>query len=255
MEVYVSQFIVFILLVARIASLLAVAPVFGHQAVPGQLKVAIALFLAFVMFPMQSSMASKVDIKFIGMIVMVLQEICVGLIIGFAVSLLFAGIHFAGELIGFDMGFSIASVYDPEMNATIPVAGQMLYTFMLMMFLTLNGHHFMLQALQLSYKAVPIGGFALESAAYEKLMGLSAMMFVVAVKFAAPVIVSMFLTNMALAIMTRVIPQMHIFGVAFPIKIGVGLVALTMSAPVMIFVFKKLLLAFETNVLELVTVL
>jgi flagellar biosynthesis protein FliR len=255
MEVYVSQFIVFIMLVARIASLLAVAPIFGHQAVPPQLKIALALFLAFVMFPMQSSMASKVDIKLIGMIVMVLQEICVGLIIGFSIGLLFAGIQFAGELIGFDMGFSIASVYDPEMNATVPVVGQTLYTFMLMMFLALNGHHFMLQALQLSYRAVPIGGFALAAVAYEKIMGLSGMMFVVAVKFAAPVIVSMFLTNIVLAIMTRVIPQMHIFGVAFPIKIGVGLLALTMSAPVMIFVFKKLLFLFETNILELVTVL
>ncbi|MCX6135317.1 MAG: flagellar biosynthetic protein FliR [Ignavibacteriales bacterium] len=255
MEVYVSQFMVFILMFARIASLIVVAPILGHQAIPAQLKVALALFLTFVLFPMQSSVALKIDIKLIGMIVLVLQEICVGLIIGFAVGLLFAGIHYAGELIGFDMGYSIASVYDPEMNATIPVVGEVLYTFMALVFLALNGHHFILQALQLSYKAVPIGGFSLAAAAYQKMVSLSGLMFAVAVKFAAPVIVAMFLTNIALAIITRVMPQMNIFGVAFPLKIGVGLVVLMTSAPVMVFVFKKLLLVFENNILELVRAL
>ena len=255
MEVYVSQFIVFIMMVARIASMIAVAPILGHQAIPGQLKIALALFLAYVMFPMQSSMVSKVDIKLIGMFVMVLQEICVGLIIGFAIGLLFTGVQFAGELIGFDMGFSIASVYDPDMNATIPVVAETLYTFMALMFLSLNGHHFMLQALQLSYKAVPIGGLTLSAAASDKMVSMSGMIFVIAVKFAAPVLVAMFLTNVALAIITRVVPQMNIFGVAFPLKIGVGIIVLMTSAPIMVLVFKKLLLVFETNILELVRAL
>ncbi|HTY38001.1 MAG TPA: flagellar biosynthetic protein FliR [Bacteroidota bacterium] len=252
MEVYTSQFIVFILMLARIASMIAVAPIFGHQAIPGQAKIALSIFLAYVLFPMQAAAAVKVDMKIIGMIVMVLQEICVGLLIGFAVDLLFAGVQFGGDLIGFDMGFSMATVYDPETNATIPVVAEVLYTFMALVFISLNGHHFMLQALQLSYSAVPIGGFTIDAALSAKIISLSGMVFVIAVKFAAPVLVSMFLTNVALGIITRVVPQMNVFGVAFPLKIGVGIVVLMTSAPIMVFVFKKLLLVFETNIIELV---
>jgi flagellar biosynthesis protein FliR len=255
MDLYVSQFIVFILMFARIASLIAVAPVFGHQSIPSQVKVALAVFLAFVLFPMQASMTFKVDIKIIGIVVLVLQEIIVGLFIGFATGLIFEGVRFAGELIGFDMGFSIASVYDPETNATMPVISEVLYTFVAMLFLSLNGHHFVLQALQLSYKAVPIGGLTLSAVASEKLVSMTGLIFVVAVKFAAPAMVAMFLTNIALGILTRVIPQMNIFGVAFPIKIGVGMIVLMTSIPILVFVFKKLLVLFETNVIDLVKAL
>ena len=88
-----------------------------------------------------------------------------------------------------------------------------------------------------------------------KLVGMVGMIFVVAVKFAAPVIVALFLTNTALAILTRLLPQMNIFGVAFPLKIGVGIVVLSTSIPIMVYVFKKLLTIFENNLLELVKVL
>jgi flagellar biosynthetic protein FliR len=255
MEVYVSQFIVFIMIFARVASMIAVAPLFGHQAIPTQIKVALAAFLAFVLFPMQASMAFKVDIKIIGIVVLVLQEICVGLLIGFAIGLIFDGIRYAGELIGFDMGFSIASVYDPETNSSMPIISEMLYTFMALLFLSLNGHHFVLQAVQLSYKAAPIGSFTMSMVLSDKLIHLTGLMFVIGVKFAAPAMVAMFLTNIALGIMTRVVPQMNIFGVAFPLKIGVGLIVLVTSIPLMVFVFKRLLLMFENNILDLVKAL
>jgi len=112
-----------------------------------------------------------------------------------------------------------------------------------------------LQALQLSYKTVPIGGLSITAIAAEKLIGMTGLLLVVAVKFAAPVIVAMFLTNTALGILTRVIPQMNIFGVVFPLKIGVGVIVLMTSVPIMIYVFKKLLLLFETNVFDLVKAL
>ena len=255
MEVYVAQFIVFLLLFARTTSMIVVAPVLGHQAVPLQLKVAFGLFMAFVLFPLQSSMAAVVDIKLVGIIVLLLEEVIVGLMIGFSAGLIFAGIRYAGELIGFDMGFTMASIFDPELNTSTPVIGEMLYTLTALLFILLNGHHFVLQALVLSYGSVPIGQLVMNPIATAKLVGMVGMIFVVAVKFAAPVIVALFLTNTALAILTRLLPQMNIFGVAFPLKIGVGIVVLSTSIPIMVYVFKKLLTTFENNLLELVKVL
>jgi flagellar biosynthetic protein FliR len=255
MEVYTAQFVVFLLMLGRITSMLATVPVLGHQAIPPQVKIALGIFLSFVLFPMQSSMAASIDIKIIGMVVLLHQEVIIGMMMGFAVGLIFAGIRYAGELIGFDMGYTIASTFDPETSTSVPIIGEMLYSFMAMIFLLLNGHHFVLQALQLSYRTVPIGHLTLTAAASQKLVAMTGSMFIVAVKFAAPAIVSLFLTNIALAILTRLMPQMNIFGVAFPLKIGVGLIVLSASIPVMVYVFKKLLLTFETNLVELIKVL
>jgi flagellar biosynthesis protein FliR len=255
MEVYVAQFIVFLMLFARTTAMLVTAPVIGHQAVPLQLKVAFGLFLAIVLLPLQSSMAARVDMKLIGMIVLLLEEVLVGIMIGFAAGLIFAGVRYAGDLIGFDMGFTMANSFDPELNTSTPIIGEALYTMTALVFLLVNGHHFVLQALVLSYQSVPIGSFILNPAAVDKLVGMTGLIFVVAVKFAAPVIVALFLTNIALAILTRLLPQMNIFGVAFPLKIGVGMVALSGSLPIMIYVFQKLLTVFENDLLELVKVL
>jgi flagellar biosynthesis protein FliR len=255
MEVYVAQFIVFVLLFARTTSMIVVAPVLGHQAIPMQLKVGFGMFLSFVLFPLQAPMASTVDMKLIGMIVLVLEEVIVGIVIGFAAGLIFGGVRFAGELIGFDMGFTMATTIDPEMNGSTPVVGEMLYTMTALVFVLLNGHHFIIQALVLSYQTVPIGKLVLGSVAAQSLVGMVGLIFVVAVKFAAPVIVALFLTNIALGILTRLLPQMNVFGVAFPLKIGVGLISLSTTIPIMIFVFKKLLIVFENNLLELVKAL
>jgi flagellar biosynthesis protein FliR len=255
MEIYVAQFIVFLLLFARTTTMIVVAPVLGHQAVPMQLKVAFGAFLAFVLFPLQSSMAATVDMKLIGMIVLLLEEVIVGIMIGYAAGLIFAGIRYAGELIGFDMGFTMASTFDPELNTSTPVVGEMLYTMTALIFILLNGHHFVIQALMLSYESVPIGKLVLGPVAMQTLISMVGMIFVVAVKFAAPVIVALFLTNIALGILTRLLPQMNVFGVAFSLKIGVGMISLSTSIPIMVFVFKKLLVVFENNLLALVKAL
>lgn len=255
MEVYVAQFVVFVLLVVRTTSLIVTAPILGHQAVPFQIKVGFGLFLAFVLFPLQSKLVGSIDVKLLGIVLIALQEVFVGITIGFGIGLVFAGVRYAGELIGYDMGFSLAASFDPETNASVPVIGEVLYTFTALIFILLNGHHFVLEALMLSYGAVPIGHWSMNAAAADKLISLVGLMFAVAVKFAAPAIVALFLTNIALAVLTRMMPQMNIFGVAFPLKIGVGIIVLSASFPVLIFVFKKVLAVFESSVLDLVKVM
>ncbi len=252
MEITVSQFLLFGLLFARITSVIVAMPVLGHQGIPPQAKIALGLFLSLVMFPLVSSNAPKVELQLLSFVVLVVQEIFVGLSIGFAAGLLFAGVRYAGELIGFDMGFSAANVFDPESAQNVPLIGEFLYLIMLLTFVVLNGHHFVLQALYLSYSAVPIGEFAFNGPLVEKMTAMTGLVFVVAVKLAAPVIVAIFLTNVALAVLARIMPQMNIFVVSFPMKIGVGAFVVMASAPLMVYLFKKLLAGFEENVLELV---
>src|SRR5512140_112772 len=104
MEVYVTQFVLFLLLVARVGALVITAPVFGHQSVPVQIKVGLTLFLAFVLYPMVSASSPDVDLRLAGIVLLALKEVSVGLLLGFVTGLVFSGVWFAGELIGFDVG-------------------------------------------------------------------------------------------------------------------------------------------------------
>ncbi len=255
MEVFVDQFLVFLMLFVRVTAMLVVAPMLGHMAIPVQVKVAIGMFIAFVLYPLASGEAAMLSAELIPLTLNVLKEAAVGVLIGFAAGVLFAGVRYAGELIAIDSGLSLAAMFDPESNAHASVISESLYWLMLMVFVVLNGHHFLLEALQLSYVSVPMGNFTLHGEAAKQLITMAGMMFVIAVKLAAPVMVTMFLINVALSILSRVMPQMNLFAVVFPLKVGAGLLALMAALPLLVFVFKKLLAAFQENMLELVKVL
>jgi len=252
MDVYVPQLILFLLLFARITSMIVVAPVFGHLTIPLQVKAALGLFLSFVLFPMVSATGPQVDVPMMALVVMALQEIATGALIGFAAGLMFAGIRYAGEIVSLHMGLSFANILDPDTNQNNPVIGQFLYLTTILIFLTINGHHFLIEALYLSYSGVPLGTFTFAPSVSHELIRMVGMVFVVGVKFAAPVLVAIFLNNIAMGILARVMPQMNIFSISFSLNIGVGLLVLMTTAPLVVYVFKKALAGFEQNVLELI---
>lgn len=255
MDIYVTQFILFLLIFARIISMVALAPVFGHSAVPVQVKIALSLFFAFVLYAFVGHNTPPPDVRLLPLVILVLQELLIGVTIGFALGLLFAGMRYAGEIIGFDMGLSMAQAYDPDNAQQTPLLGDMLYLLAMLVFLSVNGHHFVLEAIQFSYRVVPPGHFAFSGRMAGALINLTGMVFVVAVKIAAPVMVAGFLTNVALSILARVMPQMNIFSLSFPLKIGVGLLVLAGSMPLIGVAFRNLLNGFENNILDLVRVL
>jgi flagellar biosynthetic protein FliR len=251
MELTLSHFMLFLLLMARILSMVVVAPIIGHQAVPVAFKVATGLFLSMVLFPLASADAVRPDLSLVEFFVIVLREAFVGLLLGFAAGIVFAGVRYAGELIAFDLGFSFANVVDPETGAHTPVVGEMLYFFAALIFLLIDGHHALLQALQFSYTVAPIGSGMPTGDSIQTLVQLVGTTFVIAVKIAAPVLATLFLTNIALAILSRIMPQMNLFAVSFPLKIGVGLLVLIVSAPVFFQLLVGILRTFDTSVMEL----
>lgn len=254
MEIYALQLVLFLLLFLRCMAIIALAPVLGHVSVPVQVKAALGVFMAFVLYPLLAAKNPQIDMQLMGLAMLAVQEILTGLLIGFAMGLLFAGVRAAGELIGFDLGLSLATAFDPD-TGTNNLVGEFLYLVVLLVFLLMNGHHFVLQALVLSYDAVPLGGFALRGVAAEGLVSLTGVVFMVALKCAAPVIVASFLVNLALAILSRVAPQINVLMVSFPLKIGVGLVVLMIAGPFLVYAFKNLLAGFEEDVLQLIQVL
>ncbi len=185
---------------------------------------------------------------------MAMQEVVTGLAIGFASGLIFAGVQAAGELIGFDLGLSLATAFDPDTGPN-NVIGTFLYLVMALVFLLLNGPQFILQALVLSYDAVPLGGLVVTAGSVDQLLTMSGLIFVIGMKCAAPVVVASFLMNLALAVLARVAPQVNVFIISFPIKIAVGVTVLMAAAPILVYAFRELLLHFEEELVLLVRTL
>jgi flagellar biosynthetic protein FliR len=254
MEVYVLQFVLFILLLLRTASMIALAPVLGHSAVPVQVKAGFGVFMAFALYPIMMARGVHVDLNLMSLTMLAVQEVITGLALGFVAGLIFAGAQAAGEMIGFDLGLSMATAFDPETGPN-NVIGSFLYLCMVLVFLLIDGPQFILQALVLSYDAVPVGGFHITGQAADQMIHIVGTIFAVGMKCAAPIVVASFLMNLALAVLARVAPQVNVFIVSFPIKIGVGMLVLMAAAPLLVYAFKELLLRFEDDVLLFVKAL
>jgi flagellar biosynthesis protein FliR len=255
MEFYVDKFILFLLMFLRCVSLIVTAPLFGHQSVPVQVKAGLGVFLAFVLFAFSAQAGNVGSLKLFAILVLAFKEILTGVSIGFAVGIIFAGIRFAGDIMAVDMGFSMAMMYDPETNASFPVLGELLYTFVILIFILLNGHHFILESLASSYVIIPIGTWHVSGITAQQIITMTGEVFVIAIKISAPVMISLFLVNISLGILNKAMPQMNIFGVLFPVKIGVGILVMTAMLPIIAFVFKKMLMTFESSIVEFMRVM
>lgn len=169
------------------------------------------------------------------------HEAVIGGMIGFAFSILFWAIRMAGDLIGLQMGFSIVNVIDPNSTGQVSLIGEFKYVIAMLILLLTNGHHLMITALIDSYRVIPVGGGVFGFGVYDGLLRLSATAFVTAVKIGAPAMITLLLTDVALGILARTVPQMNIFIVGFPLKIGVGLFVLGLSLPLLMKLFSRTL--------------
>jgi flagellar biosynthetic protein FliR len=154
--------------------------------------------------------------------VMLLGELILGLMLGLSVQFIFAGIQTGGEIMGFQMGFTMMTLADPSSGAQVSITSTVLHMVALILFLTLDGHLHLLRALADSFRLVPPGGIRMSDPLVGDMLALSGGMFSLAVKIAAPVIAALFMVELALAFMGRAAPQMNLLTLGFPAKIGVG---------------------------------
>ncbi len=153
---------------------------------------------------------------------MFLGELILGLTLGLLVRVLFGAIQFGGQIIGFQMGFSMVNVVDPITGVSNAVTAHFLYMTTMLTFLVLNGHLQLLGALGTSFEYIPPGGLLLTPELANHIFEFSNLMFTLAVRIAAPVMAALFLIDLSLALIGRAAPQMHVLVLGFPVKISVG---------------------------------
>ena len=239
MAYWLDQFHVFLLILLRVSAVLIAAPIFGHRSFLARAKVGLAVMVTFIVFPLVVDKGFVPPVGIWPYVFLMMREVIMGLILGFAVLLVFVAIQFAGQLAGLQMGFGIVNVIDPQSSNQISILGQFLNILAILTVLTLNGHHMILSGLVSSFDIVPLGGVVFNSEVLQKLTELTAEVFVAALKISAPVMMALFLVSVAMGVLARTVPQMNVFIVGFPVQIAVGLVALMISLPMFFVLFER----------------
>lgn len=214
----------FLFIFVRVGITFALIPFFSAELVPRRITAIIAFFLSLVILPIVPTPAVAVqDVNVLTLIVLLAHEFLVGLCIGLAITVIFAGVQIAGELIGYQMGFGIVNVVDPMTGTEAPITANLLYILAFLLFLSFGGDHMLIKALVESFSIIPVKAGLPQQAFLMAVISYVAEAFVIGVKVAAPVIGVLLLVNIAFAIMARAIPQMNVFIMAFPVTIAIGL--------------------------------
>lgn len=216
----------------RILAVFTVAPVFSSRAFPVRAKIGLAFLIALAVqasLP-ESPLVSVNDKDAAGVAV---QQVLVGVSIGFAVRLIFASMEMAGEVIGFQMGLNFAAFFDPTMNSQSSAMGRFFSQMSLLLFVVTNAHLLVIGAFVDSFRTFPVGQPLVMALSQMQIHQMGADIFFSAFWIALPVVGMLLFTNLALGIISRVAPQMNIFAVGFPITLGVGMVGVALTLPLL----------------------
>ncbi len=220
----------FVLAVVRAAAWLAVAPPFNTRMLPIQAKLAFAVALAIPATPQVAASAPSPEIG--PLIVAALLQVGAGLVLGFLTQMIFAAVQAAGELIDLFAGFTIAATYDPFTNANQAVFGRFYQLLAVALLFAVDGHLLLVRGFLDSFTAMPSGAPDFENIS-ELLIDNLGMFFLAALEIAAPLIGALFLTEVALGLLSKAAPQMNVFTLGFPIKILLSLVLVGLTLPLM----------------------
>ncbi len=224
----------FLMVLGRLSGLFISAPIFASKQLPGRMKILIIILLAGVMssfVPVKFAVSLDTPAYFIAAFVL---EIFIGYCMGFIAFVVFAAIQLAGQLMDMQMGFSMVNVLDPQSGTQIPLMGNFCYLLALLIYLVLNGHHYLLNAIVKSYQIIPVMGANLGTDFMDLMAHVTIYMFVIAVQISAPIVVALMITNVAMGFIARTVPQMNVFIVGMPLNIMVGLAALFVLLPIYI---------------------
>jgi len=214
----------------RVLALMSAAPLFSHDSVPVPVRIALAFLITAVLAPLLPSTAFVSPFSAAGTL-LVITQVLVGVAIGLTMQIVFAAVELAGDLIGLQMGLSFAGFIDPENSEQSPLVGSFLSVTLMLLFLTLNGHLALIEALRGSFDTLPLGVTGWRAIDAAQLVATGANMFATGLSLALPVVGALLLVNLALGVLSRAAPQLNLFAVGFPVTLMVGLLMLLLAAP------------------------
>lgn len=229
-----SSFWAFLQVFVRVTSLFVSAPVFGNKEIPSQAKIGLAGLISLALLPIVRGMLLPGPVPALGpMIGALLGEALIGLLMGLVVSLLFFAVRLGGDLLDYQMGFSMAATFNPQFNETVTPVADFQYRYSLVLYLLMNGHLLLLKALERSFQVLPTAQFTLGGHALAAFTAVTGQMLVSGIEIAAPGAAVLLVTDVAFAFLSRAMPQMQVFYVGMPVKVIVGLGVILIALPLL----------------------
>lgn len=232
MEIDVGQFLQwlseFFWPFLRISALFAAAPVFSARTVPVRVRIILALMLTYILLPAIPA-APEVTIFTATGLLMVLQQLAVGLVMGFLVQVMFATLLVAGQVTATTMGLGFASAVDPQNGVQVTMLSQFYVIIATLIFLSIDGHLLLIQVLAQTFILIPVDANLLAPALFQNVVEFAGQMFVTAMVIALPAVTGVLLVNLGFGVITKAAPQLNVFAIGFPITILAGFILILLS--------------------------
>ncbi len=216
----------------RVGAFLMVMPLVGGSFVPAKVRLLLAVVLTAVIAPVIPTMPN-LDVLSVGGLVTMIQEIAIGVAMGFLVQLVFDAIALGGQVIGMSMGLGFAVFLDRARGVNIPVLGQLFLMLGMLVFLSLDGHLALIRLLAASFYAWPISSAGISVTMLGEILTWTGQMFVYAMKIALPAITAILVVNLSFGVMSRAAPTLNLFAVGFPVAMLLGFAVIFLNMGVL----------------------
>lgn len=227
MIISIAQAQTYFLVLTRILALIIHMPVLGSQTIPIQVRLGTGLLLAMIMVPWQPLPPEATALSLLAFAAAIAKEILIGTLAGFAAALTFGAVQIAGETIGIGSGFGSSRVFNPTLGEAGTDFNQLFIMFAMMIFLLMNGHHLFLSAMARTFEVAPVNG-SIAFNSLDELLSMFSRMVVSGVQMAMPLLTALLMTDLVLGLLARIAPQIQVFFLGLPLKVGVSLIGLSL---------------------------
>ena len=224
----------------RISSMLLATPVLNSRQLPMQIRLFLALLITWIMVPSLPEQPAFDVLSHAGFVTM-LQQVLIGVIMGFILQMVFAALVFGGQVVAYSMGLGFASMIDPQNGVQVPVLAQYYLIIATLFFLTINGHLLVIDLLADSFHSLPVAQDGITRNGLHELVAWGSRMFAGGLLIAMPIMGAMLMVNMGMGVVMRAAPQLNIFSVGFPITMLMGFALMWVTLPNVMNVFNNLL--------------
>lgn len=215
----------------RLSLVFFLIPPFNNQRIPARVKSLLALALATVLFPVLNREVPPLSFDAAPLVGMVVSEILLALLMSLSVLIMLAAFTFAGDLVSYHAGLSMAQVVDPQGGFQMTIVSNLIELVAVLLFFSLNGHHVILKVIVESFRILPVGQFVPSITSIDRLILASGQLFIIAIKLSAPVVIALFLVQVGMGVTSKFVPNINILVTSFPITIILGLLFTGFTLP------------------------
>ncbi len=219
----------YLLVFARMSGMTTTIPIIGFGTVPVRVRISLAVVFTLIIAPVLAPGFHHNFTSFLPVMFAVLGEVFLGAFIGFGTRMIFEAFAVAGAFIGYQMGMAIMNVFDPGTQEQQPIIGNFWVLIIVVFFMVTNSHYFLIGTLFQNFKMIGLMGADFSAEAGRNLIHGGSLIFDLALRFAAPTMIFLLVLDVVLAFMARVMPQLNIFFISLPLKIGAGIILLILS--------------------------